>query len=372
MKVSRAIAAVALTALTAGLAAALALLGGAALADASPQLNLPCGRALSSVHPAAGSTLALKRGCTYTGTLTITSDEVTVTAYGSGKNPVITLKQDGAAVDLFGSDVTVSNVSLTGVAPRTWNCGGKKTPAGHVDGVDIEPGALDNTVTGISATGFYAGIYVNAGSVGNLIENSTFTSNTELDANNASGSSGAFGILLWGSDNIVQNNTISGNQACSIAYGYDGSAVEIFGGSHNLIEGNTASGDNTFTELGSYAGATATSNTFQSNTVADGAVSHDDTFLVTRGSLDQDGPVLNTILTSNSVTLTQPGDQGVVSYAWDSGDGTLLTLTSNYLNLGGNQVLYTDGGYVDGGGNTLIGTCNPASACTPIAPPLVR
>ena len=45
------------------------------------------------------------------------------------------------------------------------------------------------------------------------------------------------------------------------------------------------------------------------------------------------------------------------------GDGTLLTLTGNYLNLGTHQALYEDGGYVDGGGNTFIGTCNPSSAC---------
>ncbi len=201
-----------------------------------------------------------------------------------------------------------------------------------------------------------------AGSNGNVIENSTFTNNTELDMNSASGSSGAFGILVWGSNNTIQDNTISGSQACSIAYGFDGSAVEIFGGSRNLIAGNTASSDNAFTELGSYEGATATSNTYQGNTVSDGAVSHGTTFLVTRGSADPDGPVLDTTVTGNTVSLTQPGDQGVVSYAWEPGDGTLLTLTDNYLNLGANQVLYTDGGFTDGGGNTYIGSCNPAIA----------
>lgn len=342
------------------------------LTSESPAVNVPCGTALASLRPAAGSTLALKRGCTYTGTLTVTSDDVTVTAYDAGSAPVITLGRDGAAVDIFGSDVTVSNLTLTGAAPRTWDCGGRRTPAGHVDGVDIEPGALDNTVTDISASGFYAGVYVNAGSAGNLIQDSRFADNTELDTNNPAGSSGAFGILLWGSDNTVQGNTITGSQACSIAYGHDGSAVEIFGGSHNLITDNQASNDNTFTELGSYAGATATSNTFESNTFSDGPVSHGTTFLVTRGSLDPDGPVFNTVAIGNSVTLTKPGDRGAVSYAWLSGDGTLLTMTSNYLNLGSNQVLFTDGGYVDGGGNTLTGTCDPASACQPLAPPLVR
>lgn len=325
--------------------------------------QVPCGKALSSLHPAAGSTLELKRQCDYTGTLAITANGVTVTAWSTGSDPVITLRQDGAAVDISGSNDTIENLSLTGVAPGTWNCRGKRTPAGHVDGVDIESDALNNTVTNVSATGFYAGIYVMAGSTGNIIESSVFTNNTELDANNANGSSGAFGLLLWGSYNTVQNNTISGSQACSIAYGYDGSAVEIFGGSYNLIADTQASNDNGFTELGSYAGAVATGNTYQNNTVSDGPQGLGTTFLVSRGSLDPDGPAYNTIVTGNTVNLTRQGDRGAVSYAWQPADGTLLTLTGNYLNMGRNQVLYEDGGYVDGGGNTFIGTCTPSSDC---------
>ncbi len=332
--------------------------------------NVPCGKALATLHPAAGSTLALKRGCGYQGTLTITADNVTVTAYGSGSNPVITLRQDGATVNLSGAGDTVENLSLAGVAPRTWNCGGKKTPAGHVDGIDITSQSHGNTITNVSATGFYAGVYVSVGSTGNIVENSTFTNNNELDTNNASGSSGAFGVLLWGSSNTISGNTISGSQACSVAYGYDGSAVEVYGGSHNLIENNQASSDNTFTELGSYPGGVATGNAFQANTVTDGT-SHGNSFLVTRGSLDPDGPVTGTAVTDNTVSLTSIGDQGLISYAWQPPDGTLLTVTGNYLNLGPNQVLYEDGGYVDGGGNTYLGTCNPATAC-PTGPPLVR
>ena len=63
------------------------------------------------------------------------------------------------------------------------------------------------------------------------------------------------------------------------------------------------------------------------------------------------------------MNLTKTGDQGVVSYDWQPGDGTLVTLAGNHLNLGSNQALYEDGGYVDGGGNTFIGSCNPSSDC---------
>jgi Right handed beta helix region len=358
-----------ITVVIAATISALALPGGSSFAAiqsgaaAAQVTQVPCGKALSTVHPTDKSTVELKRGCAYPGPLTISANGVTVTAYGSGPAPSITLKQDGATVDIDGSGNEVENLSLTGVAPGTWNCGGKKTPAGHVDGVDIEAGALDNTITDITATGFYAGVYVMAGSTGNLIENSTFTNNTELNTNDASGSSGAFGILLWGDSNTIQDNVISGSQACSIAYGYDGSAVEVYGGSYNLVDGNQATNDNAFTELGSYSGATASGNTYQSNTVSDGAAGLGTTFLVTRGSLDPDGPVYNTIVTDNTVNLTKSVDEGAVSYAWAPGDGTLLTLTGNYLNLGSNEVLYEDGGYVNGGGNTFIGTCTPSSDC---------
>ncbi|HUD38445.1 MAG TPA: hypothetical protein VMR14_16195 [Streptosporangiaceae bacterium] len=325
--------------------------------------NVPCGTKLSTVNPAANSTIALQRGCTYTGTLAISANNVTVSAYGTGSVPVIKLSQNGATVDISSSDVTIENLSLVGVAPGTWNCGGKKTPAGQIYGVKIESGALSNTITGISATGLYAGVYVAAGSTGNVIENSTFTNNTELSTNNSSGSSGAFGVLLWGSSNIIQDNTITGNQACSIAFGHDGSAVEVFGGSHNVVSDNDAANDNAFTELGSYPGGIATGNTYTGNTVSDAPAGLTVTFLITRGSGDPDGPVYNTVATDNTVTLTNSGDEGAVSYDWQKGDGTLLTLTGNYLNLGQNQALYEDGGYVNGGGNTFIGTCNPSSAC---------
>jgi hypothetical protein len=328
-------------------------------------VNAPCGTALSSLHPADRSTLALQRGCTtYSGTLRLTASHVTVTAYGAGSNPVLTMRKNGATIDLSGSDNTIENLSLAGVAPGTWRCGGNRTPAGHVDGIDLEAGAVGNTITGISATGFYAGVFVMTGSAGNVIENSTFTSNNMLDTNNALGSAGAFGVLLWGDDNTVTGNAINGSQACSIAYGSDGSAVEVYGGSNNLISGNNATNDNAFSELGSFSGSIATTNTFRGNLVSDGAGSGGSTFLITRGSADPDGPVSNTIVTNNTVNLTRSGDEGVISYAWEPGDGTLITLTGNHLNVGpGNQVLYEDGGYVNGGGNTFTGWCNPSSDC---------
>jgi hypothetical protein len=330
---------------------------------ARPSGNMSCGTALSAIHPAAGSTVKLERGCTYRGTLIVNANNVTVTAYGSGNNPVITLNRDGATVEIYGSNDTIENLSLVGVAPSTWTCSGAQTPAGDVEGVDLEPGATDNTILDVSATGFYAAVYIMVGSNGNIIKSNTFISNIMLDNNNARGSSGAFGVLLWGNKNTIENNTINNNQACSLAYGYDGSAIEVYGGSDNLISQNNASNDSAFTELGSYSGHIASGNDYNYNTVTDRANSEAMTFLITRGTADPYGPVDGTEASHNTVTLTKVGDSGAVSYGWQVGDGTLLALTDNNLNLGRNQALYEDGGYVNGGGNTFVGTCNPRSDC---------
>ena len=345
-----------------------ALASGGLLAEASAATvtRVRCGGSLSTLQPAADSTVLLSRACTYDDHLTIRASNVTVASYGLGGAPVIRLNADGAAISLYGSHDTVTGLSLTGVAPRTWTCAGKATPAGHVDGVDIHPGATGNTISGITATGFYAGVYIMTGATGNAVRNSTLKNNLELDTNNSSRSAGAFGVLIWGSGNTIADNTITGNQACSLAYGRDGSAVEIYGGSGNIITGNIASNDNAITELGSYSGHIASGNSFTGNTVSDGQGGQGGqpvTFFVTRGSADADGPVRDTTVAANTVNLTRHGDQGVVSYDWQRGDGILLTLTGNYLNLGSNQALYEDGGYVDGGGNTFIGTCNPSSDC---------
>ncbi len=342
---------------------ALASVGLFAQADAATVTRVPCGGSLRALQPAAGSTVLLSRACTYNDHLTIRASNVTVGSYGLGSVPVIRLNADGAAISLYGSHDTVAGLTLTGVAPETWTCGGKATPAGHVDGVDIHPGAAGNTISRVTATGFYAGVYIMAGATRNAVRNSTLANNLELDTNSFSRSSGAFGVLIWGNGNTVANNTITGNQACSLAYGRDGSAVEIYGGSDNVITGNTASNDNAIAELGSYSGHIATGNDITGNIVSDGQGGQAVTFFVTRGSGDADGPVRDTSVSANRVNLTRRGDQGVVSYDWQRGDGTLLRLAGNYLNLGSNQALYEDGGYVDGGGNTFVGTCNPSSDC---------
>lgn len=336
---------------------------GCGASGADPAVNVSCGTSLASVAPAPGDTVKLQRGCAFGGTLVLKASNVTVTAYGSGPAPIIALGHDGAAVDISGSHDVIENLTLRGVAPSTWSCRGQRTPAGHVDGVDLRPGTVLDTVEHVTATGFYAAVNIFPGSSRDKILHNLFKSNLELNINNKKSSAGAFGVLLRGDRNFVEYNTIDNNQACSLAFRFDGSAIEVSGGSYNLISYNNAYNDNAFTELGSYPGSTATGNYYSHNTVTGPSKGPGVTFLTTRGSANKFGPVLNTKVFFNHVKLTEPGSEGAVSYAWKSGDGTLLTLTKNYLDLGKNTVLFVNGGYVNGGGNTFIGLCRPKQAC---------
>jgi hypothetical protein len=237
-----------------------------------------------------------------------------------------------------------------------------------VDGVDLMPGSADNTVSEVFATGFYAAVYIYTGSDDNTITSNTFVNNVQMNRNTPTQSAGGFGVLLHGDYNVIEYNTINGNQACSNEFGRDGSAVEVYGGSYNLVRGNQAANDAAFTELGSFTGDIATGNEYVGNTVTDGPGDLRVIFLITRGSGDVFGPVSDTVVEDNKVILTRPGDKGAVSYAWQPGNGIILTMTGNDMDMAGNFALYENGGYIDGGGNTFIGKCDPATACNASQP----
>jgi hypothetical protein len=200
------------------------------------------------------------------------------------------------------------------------------------------------------ASGFYAGTYIETGSSGDKVSYGNFSNETII---NGQGSAGAMGVLLWGDHAWVAHNTLNNNNAPSPQYGRDGSGVEVYGGAYNYISYNSGNGDNAFTELGRQSGQNATDNHYNYNNVTNtGPYSSE--FLVTRGSGDtSNGPVFRTFATGNTVCLPHSGNQGAVSYDYRSGDGTLLTLTNNSIKVNG-RALSQDGGYVDGGGNTLV------------------
>jgi parallel beta helix pectate lyase-like protein len=292
------------------------------------------GTSLSSVHPAAGSTYAFARGATYTGTLDIGASNVTIKNYGSAteRYPIFSRNSEGSDILVTGSNVTIAHIRITGQGYQAVSGCGSAQTAGYEVGIDLR--GDHDTVRGLLAYGnLYAGVYVETAGSYATITRSRFRGVNALNPDNLG--SGAFAILLWGSHNTIDHDTFNNQSTCSPDYGTDGSGVEIYHGSDNLIENSRGRNDSDFTELG---GAGATGNSFLNNTFAAPGE-----FLVTRGSGDAaDGPVTNTILTGNVA------HGAVVSYDWQSGDGTLLTMKDNHV-----ARLSQDGGYVDAGGNVI-------------------
>src|SRR5712691_1632566 len=290
------------------------------------------GQSLSSVHPQAGTTYEFQRGATYTGTLTVSADNVRITNYGTGRYPVFSRSSEGSVIKVSGQGDRIAQIRLTGHGySAVSGCGQAKT-AGYEVGVDIT-GSHDTVHSVVVYGNLYAGVYVETAGSFARISGSAFRDVNALNPDNLG--SGAFGILLWGSHNTIIGDKFIDQSTCSPDFGNDGSGVEIYHGSNNLIEHCTGSNDSDFTELG---GAGATGNQYVDDTFAGPGE-----FLVTRGSGDSaDGPVHNTTMTGDVV------HGKVVSYDWRSGDGTLLTMKNSHV-----SSLSQDGGFVNVGGNTI-------------------
>ena len=299
---------------------------------ASTTTRIAPGTSLSFIHVRAGRSYAFKRGASYTGTLNISANDVTIGSYGAGRYPVFTRRWFGDDILVSGSRDHISDIRLTGTGYRAVpGCGPAKT-AGYEIGIDIS--GTGDVITSVRAYGnLYAGIYVEAAGSHAVIRQSVFNHVNSL--NPSSLGSGAFGILLAGSSNRLDHDIFTNQRTCSPDYGRDGSGVEIYGGSGNLVEHSTGRDDVDFTELG---GSRAAANIYLDDTF-----SAPGEFLVTRGSGDRaNGPVHNTVLTGDVA------HGAVVSYAWRSGDGTLLTMRNSHV-----SSLSQDGGYVNAGGNTI-------------------
>ncbi len=298
----------------------------------STTVKIAPGTSLSSVHPQAGTKYEFQRGGTYTGTLNISADNVWITNYGTGRYPVFSRSSEGSVIEVSGNNDRIGQIRLTGQGySAVSGCGSAKT-AGYEVGVDIT-GSHDTVHSVIAYGNLYAGVYVETAGSYATISGSEFNDVNALNPDNLG--SGAFGILLWGSHNTVTGDKFINQSTCSPDYGTDGSGVEIYHGSNNLIEHCSGSNDSDFTELG---GAGAAGNQYTDDTFAAPGE-----FLVTRGSGDSaDGPVHNTTMTGDVV------HGAVVSYDWQSGDGTLLTMKNSHV-----SSLSQDGGYVNGGGNTI-------------------
>jgi hypothetical protein len=337
------------------IAAALMLAGvGISSASASSTIDEPSGTNLSSISVVSGNTYAFQRGGTYAGTLAVNKTNVTVTEYGSsGEFPIFKHgASDGDDINVSASGAEIDHIRLTGTgydAPP--GCGTAKTADYEIGVYASSPVTIDD----VNAYGnLYAGTYLDTGSGGSSVDASVFTGINALNPN-SSYDSGAFGVLIWSDGNTVNGGQFTDENTCSPDYGFDGSGIEIYNGSNNLIENASGSNDSDFTELGDSAGQ-ASGNTYTDNTFTESGSAPSE-FLVTRGSGDSDGPVSDTTLNGNDVDLTKTTDQGIVSYDWESGDGTLLTLTGNTVDVPNNTALSTDGG-CSASGNSHTGTWN--------------
>jgi hypothetical protein len=299
-------------------------------ADSTPVIRIPPGTDLASVRVLAGRTYGLASGATYTGTLHVAADDVTIQNDGPGPWPVVTRHSYGSDLEVSGRGDTIRRLRITGKGYDGNN--------GYIIGVAVS--GTDDAVADVRLFGgLYAGVYFEASASDGTLSDSVIDHCDAL--NPAHLASGAFGVLLWGAHNTVEGNTFDHQITVSPVYGADGSAVEVYHGRDNTITGNTGADDRTFTELG---GAGAAGNRYIANTFAGPG-----DFLITRGSGSVNGPVGNTVMLRNHVR----GE--VVSYGWRPGDGILLTLTGNTVSVPNGIALWSDGGYVNGGGNQFTG-----------------
>lgn len=280
----------------------------------------------------AGARLLLLRGCIWNETLTASwsgtdTNPILISAYGTGISPTIqTNVNNSSAVKVTGSYITIENIYAVAIAPGT-EPGCSNNPKGHVDGFDLESSSNHITIRNSKASGGYAGVYIKEGSNNNHILNNIFENNNMMSPlDTASGNdAGAFGMLLWGNDNEIAYNAISGSDACSYDYTRDGSAIEVYNGSRNTVHHNTATSSDAFSELGKDSSHTSADNTFAYNSFI--SSNTNSLFLNTRGS-GTFGPVYRTRAYNNSAYLTGSQSQGVVCSGCAS---DILTLKNNIL-----------------------------------------
>jgi calcineurin-like phosphoesterase family protein len=264
-----------------------------------------------------GDTLLLKQGCIWNGeTLRLTRSgqpglNIVVGSYGSGALPQIKNSVTGTNdVSISGSYITLQNIDATATPPAV-DAGCQNNPVGHIVGFSFETGAHDNVLQNSSAEGLYAGVFIQAGAYNEHILNNQFINNIMMSPLTSGGSddAGAFGVLLWGDNNEIANNFISGSDACSYDYGRDGSAVEVYGGQQNVIRDNIVTNSDAFTELGNPRSA---KNLFDHNIFYSSL--QQSIFLVTRGASNSYGPVYGTYMYNNTIYLTGSQSQGFVCY----------------------------------------------------------
>jgi hypothetical protein len=276
-------------------------------------------KTLSKVNQAVlkpGDTVRFRRGDTFTGGVVTAQSgtstaPITLNSYGTGNAPIVTGGKSGNCIRINGSYTTVEGL-------RAVACG--------YAGISITGDR--NTVRNSSASNNAVGLKVGSGSdYGNYTGNS-LTNNNVMNVNtpgtncgtsvavNCSDDSGAFGVLINGSDNEFSGNTVSGSTGKSYDYNQDGGAFEIYNGNRNNIHHNVSLDNNNFSELGKSSG-TADGNTFRYNLIRStcGANCSEAKGLIARGNGTSFGPTNGTVFEFNTVYLTGTQSQAIVCHA---------------------------------------------------------
>ncbi len=284
-----------------------------------------------------GDRLLLQRGCVWTGPLRVpwqgTAEwPVTIGAYGEGALPAI---RDSSLnhVDVTGSFVVIEQLQAftsPGAVPVDEQCANQ--PVGWRTGFTLQHEANNVTIRHSLAYGNTAGIHITRGSRHNRLLNNVLTGNVIMSVNTDDGGSddsGAWGVVLNGTDNVVAYNRFSGNNAwCSYDFGQEGASIEIYEAQRNLIHHNVSIGDTTFSELGSSDFRDSEDNTFAFNVYVSNLPNSE--FLVLRGARAHFGPTPGTRVFHNTAYLTHPEEtQGVVCYSGCGPD--VLELRNNII-----------------------------------------
>jgi hypothetical protein len=264
-----------------------------------------------------GDSVNFRRGDVWTGILVASQSGtaksgITLGSYGSGSLPTIVAGQDGICVRIDGDYVTVDSLQAEACGYAGFSVSGDH-----------------NVIRNSAATQNAAGIKVGEGSDFGSYANNTLTDNNVMNVNTpgtacgtaeeiqCNDDSGAFGILINGSDNEFSGNTITGSTASSYDFSHDGSAFEIFNGSRNNIHHNTAVDNNVFSEIGRSKGSAADGNTYRYNLIRAtcGENCSQASGLIARGPTSSFGPTNNTTFEYNTVWLDGPESQAVVCHA---------------------------------------------------------
>lgn len=326
-------------------------------------------QSLAKVTEAAlkpGDSVSFRRGDEWIGTVVLdhsgtAASAITLNSYGTGNLPTVTGGEGGNCFRLNGSFVVVDGLRAT-------TCG--------YSGFSVY--GDNNVVKNSEASGNTAGIKVGDGSDFGNYANNILTDNNVMNVNtpgsncgtpqaaNCSDDSGAFGVLINGSDNEFSGNTVTGSTAFSYDFGRDGGAFEIYNGSRNRIHHNTAIDNNVFSEIGRSDG-TADGNVFRYNLVraSCGANCAEASGLIVRGPGSQYGPTNNTTFEFNTVWLDGPHSRAVVCHATCPAStvirGNILVAVANALWLDGSG--WTEqANVVNGPSNVFL---NPTSTTAP-------